>query len=429
MVRSLALAILVVASCTTIEEDTDVPPTRSLYVIAGQSNALGGAGTAALSAANAFYAVADPRVLVQRQLDCATPLPAACTLNGAWGAMRPHTPPGGGAEDRLGVELSLAKRLLDRHAPGTVYVLHNATSGTGLVDDWNPDATSGMQLYARMRSLINAQRTALNAQLRGIYWIQGNADASSLANAQAYASRLAAFIARCRADFNEPNLAFVFDQLTPLSGSVFKAELRASQAWVAANVPNVRMIPTEGLELRDGDTHYTADAFIELGLDGGDAFNEFWLPVQPAGGNQMRVHKSDGTEVTVAADGSMTLLANTTYYLTHGIDAASRGSIQLTWDNAIVITSAGPVQDANLPAVSPVETIVGKWVDEDPSTAFASADGTGATFTPATGKFAVAGGNVGGCMLHFADFGSRRVRLPIVVGATGGVIFAAVHTK
>ena len=143
----------------------------------------------------------------------------------------------------------------------------------------------------------------------------------------------------------------------------------------------------------------------------------------------MRVHHSNGTEVPVASDGSMTLEAATTYFLTFGIDDKARGSIQLNWDAAIVLTSAGPIQDANLPQVTPQETGVGKWVSEDPSTAFAGIDGTGATFTPSTGVVAVAGGNVGGCMLHFSDFGSKRVRLPIVVGVTGGVLIAGVHTK
>lgn len=139
-------------------------------------------------------------------------------------------------------------------------------------------------------------------------------------------------------------------------------------------------------------------------------------------------YKTDGTEQTQSAaefgPGTFTLLANTTYLFPLGGQDAKVVSAHLQHDATIAITSA-TIEDSNFPDtdVDWYSTSAGEWIDEDPTTAFVGT--VGATTTQTNGVVAVVAGNIGGAMWHFADKGSRRTRLKVVVGAAGGEVRVA----
>lgn len=157
--------------------------------------------------------------------------------------------------------------------------------------------------------------------------------------------------------------------------------------------------------------------------------------------------KSDGTVQTVSGtefgNGTFTLAASGLYYfpLPH-FESAWLISVQLRHDAAIAITSA-TIEDCNMPApvalgdasragvVSWYEAASeGSWIDEDPATAFVGTrnDGGGST-TPTNGVVAVVAGGKGGAMWHFVDAASRRARLAVQVGATGGEVQVCCWSK
>lgn len=154
--------------------------------------------------------------------------------------------------------------------------------------------------------------------------------------------------------------------------------------------------------------------------------------------------KSDGT-LEVEDDGALgpgafTLASGTTYYfpLVGGYESADKLSVHLVHDAAIIITSA-TIEDSNFPAPALLEgadvgfskswfnSTAGFWIDEDPSTAFVGTVGAGTSAS--NGVVATAGSAAGGAMWHFVDACSRRARLKVVVGGTGGQVIVATWTK
>lgn len=145
------------------------------------------------------------------------------------------------------------------------------------------------------------------------------------------------------------------------------------------------------------------------------------------------IDTSDGTSPVEAPRGTYSLTASHTYaYIAPSADTPF-ASIHLTGvDAALVITSA-TVQDCShggpTPAGGPTSgdvpdtsTTAGEWVNERPTNGYVAADGTGwSVGTGATAcVVAAAGSGLGGALWHVAETGAPRVRLLVVVGATGG---------
>jgi len=159
--------------------------------------------------------------------------------------------------------------------------------------------------------------------------------------------------------------------------------------------------------------------------------------------------KSDGTVISanriMGSAGVTTLgctLANgTTYYFPFGAQASPVPAetplvtVQLRWDAAAILTITvettvfpATVQrgDPRGPAqLSDFDTTAGFWLQQNPSTAYVPV--TGGTATAMT--VAVAGGSAGGCEFDLGNFGTRRGRVKVVVGGTGGVVRCGVHGK
>lgn len=140
----------------------------------------------------------------------------------------------------------------------------------------------------------------------------------------------------------------------------------------------------------------------------------------------------------------VTLVANTTYLFPIGAPKApvqaEAGliSIQIRGAAALIITAA-TYEDCDYPAftspgdgrgvadVTDFDATAGNWIPENPSTAVVGFTGTGWSSTAAT--VTAAGTGAGGALFHIGNLGSRRGRLKVVVGATGGLARVAVHGK
>lgn len=133
-----------------------------------------------------------------------------------------------------------------------------------------------------------------------------------------------------------------------------------------------------------------------------------------------------------SARGSYPLTAATQYYFILGGIEAPFLSVHLTGEDAALIITSAAIQDCNHPElpggdVTDFDPQAGRWVTEDPTTAFVGCDGTGWSAT--NGVLAVTGGTLGGAMWHFAETAAARHRLSVLVGATGGHVRVSVHGK
>lgn len=149
-----------------------------------------------------------------------------------------------------------------------------------------------------------------------------------------------------------------------------------------------------------------------------------------AGGRYITPIDSNGAPLTNEGPrGTFTLTAGQHYYYILGGAVAPYVSVHLSGDAAIIITSA-LVQDCDHDGrdVTDQSNTAGDWVTEDPSTAFAGADGTGWAFSTSLGITA-AGSGVGGGLIHVVATGAYRTRVDVLVGATGGKLRVSAHGK
>jgi hypothetical protein len=103
--------------------------------------------------------------------------------------------------------------------------------------------------------------------LRAILWHQGESDGNDAA-APMYEARLRSLIARFRAEFGDPTLPFIIGQLGRFEGKPWTAGYElvdAAHQRVAADVPNVAFVPSDGLRDKGDQLHFSADAARELG--------------------------------------------------------------------------------------------------------------------------------------------------------------------
>ncbi len=128
-----------------------------------------------------------------------------------------------------------------------------------------------------------------------------------------------------------------------------------------------------------------------------------------------------GTDATLTGRGVYTLTAGATYFFALPVGQSAAYDIHLQHDAAIAITSA-TLESCSMAKseVTDISTVVGAWVDQDPSTAYVAT--AGATTTHTNGVGAVVAGNVGALDWQVSGSAPWRARMKIVVGGTGGEV-------
>lgn len=240
-----------------------------IIAIAGQSNAVGGAKVNDITIEAGLDAPYANVTLVQRMAGGVGDDPPIFQDIGPAALAPRDIELGDGsplAEARMGVELTLG-RALDRRWPAAVKIVKFALSGSGLDANWKPTAdypSVGPNICAQFIAWVRQQEAAFGERLGAIVWIQGNSDSNDADEAAAYAANMEALLDAWRSAF--PGVVVVFDRLHSGMAGTHNATVRAQQATFAAAHASdgVRMLSTDDLGLRD-DSHYTADAFVELG--------------------------------------------------------------------------------------------------------------------------------------------------------------------
>lgn len=138
-----------------------------------------------------------------------------------------------------------------------------------------------------------------------------------------------------------------------------------------------------------------------------------------------------------------TLLANTTYVFPLGTHKSAVPAespyvcSQVWWSSATTITtitvetclfpSSPQAQDmrGSGTQVTDWDSTVGFWLLQNPPTAYVPATNA----TPTAMTVAPTALTQGGCEFDLGNFGNRRGRIKVVVGATGGLVRVGVHGK
>ena len=212
----------------------------------------------------------------------------------------------------FGPEMGFARGLREAGVKGPVYLIKFASGGQPLYHGWNGNEWNGGDpapnrcnfypgkdktdpcmgtLYREWiticnRSLDFLQFHKIAFKIRGVLWMQGEADAKSEISAIAYATSLKHLKERLNNDLGDPDIPWVFGQVLPYSPALtrfiaretVRAQMEAadSRSEKIEAISGVRMVSTDELPLYPDHVHYTTEGQKTLGM----AFAKAMLEVE-----------------------------------------------------------------------------------------------------------------------------------------------------
>lgn len=215
-------------------------PSIDVYILAGQSNAVGAGG----EVPEEYLRENDLNLIV---------------VGGTTRLDLRNVQPGCGHEGRLfGTELSFSKSL-----PRFSLIIKYALSGTSLGRDWKPGSPLRIDFELFVKDALLAISERFDPTLRGMVWIQGESDAWSGSEglALSYRKNLERFVEDNRKKFGP--FAFVFSEVQQKYESMTYVQL-VNDAQHSAVIPHSSIVSTNGLTTID-TLHYDSVSNILLG--------------------------------------------------------------------------------------------------------------------------------------------------------------------
>jgi hypothetical protein len=260
------LVVLGLLGCMTVFADT--VRAELLFILGGQSNALGRGDSAELT---------PPYDAPQTDVKYWT--------GSGWTDLKSGT----GVGSDHGPELSLGRTLGD-HFDETIYIVKHAAGGTDLARDWDPQ--TGVE-YATLKTRVNDALAALgsDAVAAGFFWMQGEADSKDVNDANNYQANLASLISTARTDFGNDEMPFVLGRVhdslypNPTFGTKYQYAdtVRAAQAAITDQVSRTAWVDTDEFGLNDDELHFNSSGQIDLGNGMGEAYFTVPEPATTAG--------------------------------------------------------------------------------------------------------------------------------------------------
>ncbi|MEZ4702965.1 MAG: sialate O-acetylesterase [Rhodothermales bacterium] len=257
MLRYLTLLALVFAACgPSGDADTRAADQSAmeLFLLAGQSNMAGRGDVETQDR------LPDPRVLM-------------FTQEGEWKpAVDPvhFDKPIAGVGPGRSFGLAVAEK-----TPGVVVGLIPTAVGGSPISTWRPgardDATNTHPYDDAMRRLAQARQ---RGELKAVLWHQGESD-SQEALAPLYKERLAELIARFRDQTGNPNLPFLIGQMGRFPEKPWTeawTEVDRAQRELAAEIPGVAFVPSDGLTHKGDTLHFDTASAREMGRRYAEAY-------------------------------------------------------------------------------------------------------------------------------------------------------------
>jgi hypothetical protein len=176
-------------------------------------------------------------------------------------------------KENFGPEMTFGELLSARYPSDTFYLIKVAVGGTMLAGKWRPPSTGGPGYwYSALLGNVSSALDSLVSRppLEGVFWMQGESDATLDSTATAYSANLRAFVADLRKAWNAPGVPWYIGLIDIQPSWPYAATVRAAQADVAQNLSCIVVVETMGLQT-DG-VHYGTEGQKELGR----RFAEAW---------------------------------------------------------------------------------------------------------------------------------------------------------
>ena len=176
----------------------------------------------------------------------------------------------------FGSEISFGRTMADADPETKIAIIKYTHGGTNLHTQWAATGDRYASFVATAAAgLVALEEAGDTYDLGGMIWHQGESDAGSLTNANAYEANLTDLISRVRDDvFGGAKLPFIVGSLSNSQNSSIETLgsawyiLRQAQEAVAADGVHVGFVNTDGYPTRPGEAiHFSHEGQLSMGRD------------------------------------------------------------------------------------------------------------------------------------------------------------------
>lgn len=161
----------------------------------------------------------------------------------------------------FGPEVNFAYLVSKIFPNDTVIIIKSAATGSS-ISQWQPDD----ELYKALIRQVKYAVGSGDADIQGIVWMQGEADARDQTLAENYQTHLEVFFTSLRKDLQAEDTAIMLGQIKqPNNNFVYEKQVRQAQQQIAEADKNVLLITTDDLGKLYDNVHYNSEGLIELG--------------------------------------------------------------------------------------------------------------------------------------------------------------------
>lgn len=176
---------------------------------------------------------------------------------GEWKSYSPGVGQNGGFGAEVSCGLELAKALGE-----PVGMIKHSVGGTNLANQWNPE--NARSLYQGLKAKVEAAAGSRPIEVAGMFWMQGESDATRMEMSEPYSKNLDAFIQRSRRDFKNPDMIFISGRVNSMTARFTGIEIvrkaqekeREHYGWT-----DLDELPKVGDQV-----HYDTEGIAEMGL-------------------------------------------------------------------------------------------------------------------------------------------------------------------
>lgn len=292
----------VMAQKCLVGETSPTAPVRQLFVVAGQSNAVGLASVrdvvgGAYDPAQRdtlfrnvkIYGIYGAPSGVAGKDDGALSKGVQWSRFASWHLAQPgfgyknvslhanQFPSGVTAKEVFGPELFLA-RYLNERKPRDHYIVKLAVSNTSLgtvggLDNWAPGGQLNNELLQMIADAYNSQKSKVKLRVAGLFWMQGETDALNEESARQYKKNLIEFTTKFRQAIvrmqcsSDSNVPVVIGRIQDNPLWTYRKDVRLAQMQVVRDLQSVSLVDTDDFfnHLVVGGVHFDEIAQARLG--------------------------------------------------------------------------------------------------------------------------------------------------------------------
>jgi hypothetical protein len=174
--------------------------------------------------------------------------------------------------EMFGPEIGFAFEMAKKWPKVQIGLVKLGSSGTDMTywagkddDPKEKNASPNGSLYVTWIQMFKkAQKSAPDAQLKGVLWMQGESDAQNQKLSEKYESNLKKLIEGVREESKNKNLPFLIGKIQAKEFAFLKTVWKAEED-TAKKIPNVILVNTDEVELKPDKLHFTCKGQLQLG--------------------------------------------------------------------------------------------------------------------------------------------------------------------